>query len=280
MTLPEHVVFATDLSLTADPSLEVVARIASALHTKVTIFHVFQYVPHHRYQIPVQGMIDDVRHKMDVKLNAIKTRLSALGVDAHVSVVEDGDPSLQILQLLDDIHKPLVVLGTHASAGIERFILGSTAEAVRRQTNHPVVTVGPHVRSTDVIQFRRILLATDFTHDPDNLCNLAMALLHPLCGQLEFLHVVTPDAPEGVAPGFEPMVAAVSQKGLSERQIKLQTLHGKHVAQAVVNEAERTDSELIVLGSRTASEAYTHLAPGVGVQIVSAAPCPVLTIRR
>jgi nucleotide-binding universal stress UspA family protein len=255
-----------------------VARVASALHTKVTIFHVFQYVPHHR--ISRESMIAEARHKADVKLNAMKARLSALGVDADVSVVEDGEPSLQILQFLDESHKPLVVLGTHASAGIERFILGSTAEAVRRQTNHPVVTVGPHVRSTDVTQFRRILLATDFSHDPDKLCNLAMALLHPLCGQLEFLHVVTPDAPEGVAAGFEPMVAAVSHKGLSERQIKLQTLHGKYVAQAVVNEAERTDSELIVLGSRTASEAYTHLAPGVGVQIVSAAPCPVLTIRR
>jgi nucleotide-binding universal stress UspA family protein len=242
--------------------------------------HVFQYVPHHRYQIPVESMMAEVRHKTDVKLNAMKARLSTLGVDAHISVVEDGNPSLQILQFLDDSYKPLVVLGTHASVGIERFILGSTAEAVRRQTNYPVVTVGPHVRSTELGQFRRILVATDFSHDSSLLCNLAIALLNPVCGQLEFLHVVTPDAPESVAAGFEPMIAAVSQKGLLERQIKLRTLHGKCVAQSIINEAERTDSELIVLGSRTASEAYTHLAPGVGVQIVSAAPCPVLTIRR
>jgi nucleotide-binding universal stress UspA family protein len=107
-----------------------------------------------------------------------------------------------------------------------------------------------------------------------------MAFLHPVWGQLEFLHIVTADAPEDAAAGFQSMVEAVRSKGLSKRQIKIQTLHGRYVAQAVVNEAERAETELIVLGSRTASEAYSHLAPGIGVQIVSAARCPVLTIRQ
>jgi nucleotide-binding universal stress UspA family protein len=280
MTLPEHLVLATDLSVAADPSLDVVARIASTLHAKVTIFHVFQYAAHHRYRVPVEWMIAEVRDKTDAKLKAMKARLSALGVDADISVVEDGDPARQILQFLGDHHNSLVVLGTHASTGVERLILGSTAEAVQRQADCPVVTVGPHVRSTELTQFRRILVATDFSHVSDKICTLATALLHPVVGQLELLHVITSEISEGVRAGFEPMVDAVHRKGLSKRQIKLQTLHGRHVAQAVVNEAERAEIELIVVGSRSGSEADTHLAPGIGVQIVSAARCPVLTIRR
>ena len=40
----------------------------------------------------------------------------------------------------------LIVIGTHGRKGIDRFFLGSTAETVFRNTNCPVLTVGPHVK--------------------------------------------------------------------------------------------------------------------------------------
>jgi nucleotide-binding universal stress UspA family protein len=280
MHIPKHIVLATDLTLAADPAMTVAARFAKALKMGLTIFHVFQYVPRHEYHVPVDWMVYELRRKVELKLDSMRQTLADLQIEAHVSVVEDGDPSREILSFLSGIDSPLVVMGTHASAGIERFILGSTAEAVLRQVLCPAVTVGPFAEASELDQFRRILIASDEPEDLDGLVRNALPLLHPICGILEILHVISsPDEPMPFADR-EALVAALEQKGIGRNRIRFQKLHGKSVAQAVVNEAERDSTELIVLGARGSSEAATHVAPGLAIQIVAAAPCPVLTLRR
>ena len=280
MQTPKHIVLATDLTLAADPCIAVAARFAKTLHADISLFHVFQYVPEHRYRVPVNWMIHELRQKTEVKLDLVRQRLADLEVAAHVSVVEGYDPSRQILSFLSGIDSPLVVMGTHASAGIERFILGSTAEAVLRQVPCPTVTVGPFAGASELDQFRRILIASRGPEDLDGLVSNTLPLLHPICGILEILHVISsPDEPMPFADR-EALIATLEQKGIGRKRIKFQQLQGKSVAQAVVNEAERDSTELIVLGARGSSEAATHVAPGIAIQIVAAAPCPVLTLRR
>ena len=140
---PKHVVLATDLTQAADPAMTVAGRFAKALKVDLTIFHVFQYVPRHEYLVPVDWMIHELRRKVELKLDSMRQTLADIQVEAHASVVEDGNPSQQVLNFLSGVDSPLIVMGTHASAGIERFILGSTAEAVLRQATCPAVTVGP-----------------------------------------------------------------------------------------------------------------------------------------
>ena len=274
MQTPKHVVLATDLTLAADPCVTVAARFAKALHADISLFHVFQYVPEHRYRVPVDWMVYELRRKVELKLDSMRQTLADLQIEAHVSVVEDGDPSREILSFLSGIDSPLVVMGTHASAGIERFILGSTAEAVLRQVRCPTVTVGPFAEASELDQFRRILIASRGPEDLDGLVSNALPLLHPICGILEILHVISsPEEPMPFAD-HDALIATLEQKGIGRKRIKFQQLHGKSVAQAVVNEAERDSTELIVLSARGSSEAATHVAPGIAIQIVAGAPCP------
>ena len=110
--------------------------------------------------MPVDWMVYELRRKVELKLDSMRQTLADLQIEARVSVVEDGDPSREILSFLPGIDSPLAVMGTHCLAGVERFILGSTAEVVLRQVRRPAVTVGPFGEASELDQFRRILIAS------------------------------------------------------------------------------------------------------------------------
>ncbi|MFT5326712.1 MAG: nucleotide-binding universal stress UspA family protein [Planctomycetaceae bacterium] len=60
-----------------------------------------------------------------------------------VRAVDQGNPELTILEYAREHLIDLIVLGTHARSGVERFLLGSTAEAILRHAPCPVLIVPP-----------------------------------------------------------------------------------------------------------------------------------------
>jgi hypothetical protein len=52
-----------------------------------------------------------------------------------------GDPAAEILSAAAAWQADLIVMGTHGRAGLERWILGSVAQAVLRNAPCPVLTV-------------------------------------------------------------------------------------------------------------------------------------------
>jgi nucleotide-binding universal stress UspA family protein len=55
--------------------------------------------------------------------------------------LEDGDPEATILEVAEEVHCDLIVMGTHGRTGLGRLLMGSVAEAVLRQAPCPVLTV-------------------------------------------------------------------------------------------------------------------------------------------
>lgn len=84
---------ATDFSLSSVAALHVAARLAQALEAKVTILHVFEYGVRHAYKAPVDWMVGEIRK--------------------------------DVVKEFGEIERTLV-------AGVERYLLGSTAEEVLR----------------------------------------------------------------------------------------------------------------------------------------------------
>ncbi|WP_435093855.1 universal stress protein [Halorubrum sp. N11] len=65
----------------------------------------------------------------------------ALGDVEAVTVVESGNPHVEILEYADENDIDLVVMGTHGRTGVDRYLLGSVTEKVVRTADPPVVTV-------------------------------------------------------------------------------------------------------------------------------------------
>lgn len=274
----ESILLATDLSIAGDGAVNVAARLSDIYQVKVHIFHVFQYVPRHRYPFHVSWMVEEARQKTDRKLALVRAQIEEQGREIETRVVEDGDPARGILDYAKSLPNPIVVTGTHASAGIERFILGSVAEDVRRNVSSPVVTVGPEIRSSRRNKYTRLLVAIDQAN-VDCVLEYAASLLDPF-GQIELLHVIALQQESNGAEQCQAAHEYLCKKKVHPNAIRQQVLHGAHIAQAIVNEAERSGTDLIVMRAKRAPEPATHLPPGIGTQVVTTAPCPVLSIPQ
>ena len=78
-----------------------------------------------------------------------KTQLDELTRDLSESVerviiqIRTGEAEVEIAQLASDIDADLIVVGTHGYKGVDRFLLGSVAEALVRNSPCPVLTYRP-----------------------------------------------------------------------------------------------------------------------------------------
>lgn len=279
--IPDQIVLATDFSPASSAALSIAGRVARIFKAKVLVVHVFQYVAHHKYQIPVGWMVECLRSDVRHRMNEVRKVLADIGVETEGRIVEGGFPLLEILNVLQTSKNPLLVLGTHAIGGMDRFVLGSTAEEVLRQASCPIITVGPHVISKEEIDpnFHKVLYATDFSDASLAVAPFVATLRKSSSASLRVLHVSADPDYVGTSEdqSFDPVRKVLDNDG-PEHIAEYVTLHGKDVSQAITNEAERYPADLLVLGVRRASVYTSHLAPKIAFQVIAAAPCAVLTI--
>jgi nucleotide-binding universal stress UspA family protein len=279
-----HVVLATDFSPASSAALLLAGKAARLFKARLTVLHVFQYPIHHGYPVRVRWMVELLRHDIKGKMDEATRRLGELGVEAEAVMIEDGFPSEEIPAYVALCKNPLVFVGTHAVGGMDRFLLGSTAEEILRESPCPVVTTGPNVRSTGALDacFSRVLYATDCSEASLKAVPTVALLRRVLPGALRVLHVVTPHEKdalsdrERLAPVREALES--SEWNSSPAPEEYVTLHGAEVSQAIVNEAERYPADLIVLGVHRATALASHLGPKLAFQVIASAPCPVLTV--
>lgn len=278
LKIPNRIILATDFSPASCAAVLVASKVARVFNATVTILHVFQYVPQHRYKVPVEWMVEIIRRDVRQRLQETKGIFREANVQAEVMVVEDGIPSQQILNFVESCEAPLLVMGTHAVGGMDRFILGSTAEDVLRQAHCPVITVGPHVPSIAAgdAPFQEILYATDFGETSLAAVPLIDLLRQSVETHLRVLHVSTTRLSD---TGEDKEQFGAVRKILKARgDEEYVTLHGTNVSQAVVNEAERDRADLVILGVKRASAFASHAPPKIAFEIIAASPCAVLTV--
>lgn len=280
--LPGEIVVATDFSPSSVAALHVAARLAQTLKARVTILHVFEYVVRHAYKVPVDWMVGEIRKDAVKKLGEIERTLQKSGIDTAI-MIRDGLPTEEIPSFLRAFSKPLLIVGTHAVSGVDRYLLGSTAEEVLRKVSCPVVTVGPHAWSPAASDPRlyKILFATDFSAASLGAIPFLATLCLATNATLRVAHVATdPPSDAEALTLFNPMIETFRQSSIDNAKIEPEyvVLRGPSVSKALVCEAERSRADLLVLGVRHASSIATHLSPKVAFQTIAAAPCPVLTI--
>jgi nucleotide-binding universal stress UspA family protein len=180
----------------------------------------------------------------------------------------------------------LVVTGTQGRRGLQRFLMGSTAEYIFRNATCPVLTVGPHVtvRPYNGFVAENILFPTDLGPHAEFAAAYALSFAHESRGRLTLMHVV-PQESASQRNRRELITAATARLGqLIPRDANLWCSPQMEVkigdpALEVQGYAEKERPDLIVLGLPSNKEFSAHFRTGVTYKLVSSAPCPVLTIR-
>ena len=99
-------------------------------------------VPEGEYKNFLSYEWEDLQKQIIARLNPLKFRLEALGYQVS-TVVRYGEPSDEILKLVDEEDFDLVAMTTHAREGLKRFLLGSVAETVLHHMNLPILLLHP-----------------------------------------------------------------------------------------------------------------------------------------
>jgi len=73
---------------------------------------------------------------------AEKLRAAGLSV---VTALADGDPKSEIIDVADEWHADMIILGSHGRKGLSRFLMGSVSEAVARHAHCSVEIIRAHV---------------------------------------------------------------------------------------------------------------------------------------
>jgi len=282
-----NILVATDFSAVSDRALDYALALARRYDSKIYLTHV---ITSDAYQIMAPEFAaetrESVRQAAEKGIAQILVSGRLRGV-AHDVVLEEGALWPTIEGLLDKFNIDLIVLGTQGLGAVKKILIGSSAEQIFRQTKRPVMTVGPAMKEETLaeVDFKTILFATDFGVGAEREAAYAFSLAQEQGAKLILLHVI-PYAEDYSEEGLSLKLKAVRNElkelvpAGSENwcEPEYRMLIG-NPAEEILRLATENKADLIVMGAKKQKGLAGYVPHTKAYRVVSAAPCPVLTVR-
>jgi nucleotide-binding universal stress UspA family protein len=145
----EQILLAVDGSKHSQKAAEIGIELAKSTKGKVTALFVIdtgkEYegigsVTWNMADKIVEGVKNSLLECGQETLKILGDMAQKAGVPFESKIVE-GQPAMEIMKMAEDANMGLIVIGRLGRTGIEKFLLGSIAEAVVRHSKVPVLTV-------------------------------------------------------------------------------------------------------------------------------------------
>ncbi len=143
MKTMQSILLATDFSVGSQRASELARSLAQVHGASLTVLHVITDLTDHNARL----LSAEVRERLaaEVERTAVEDMQSFSatlppGLTVRTEIVS-GKAHQQIIRQAEQLGVDLIVLGTHGRAGLEKWMLGSTAEKVVRGSPIPVLTV-------------------------------------------------------------------------------------------------------------------------------------------
>lgn len=285
---------AVDFSRPASRAVPYAIKLAWVLNLGLTILHVVQAPPDFDSWAPAtRRSLNQPKTKALLELG----RLVRLASESHVAAEHRllvGVPEDAILQVADSARAALIVMGTHGRSGLDRFKVGSVADAVLRRTPCPVLTIrtsaGGHPAVHPLrLKLGRIAVATDFSPSSETALRRAVELARLLNAQVVLLHVAetrssslsesvraSNSAHKRTEEKFRQAISACRGGDVVSEHL---VLHGDP-AETILAQASRTRANLIVVGTEGRRGVQRLLLGSVAESVIRGANCPVLVVRN
>jgi nucleotide-binding universal stress UspA family protein len=202
---------------------------------------------------------------------------------ANQLVIEQGSVAEVLIRFVEQQQADLLVLGTRGRSRIGKFFLGSIAESIFRQAPCPVLTVGPRVSASDVKPEgpRKILFCTGFSKHSLAAGATAIRLAERQQAELFLFHVGSAQVPgsrEEYIRHAEQKLSTVFPADAKLPAVNTLVQFGI-ASEKIIEIANEMKPDLIVLGVRQPESFARRLRWATAYEVVSNAPCPVLTVR-
>ena len=299
----KNILFATDFSTISEAALPYVTALALRYGSAVHVVHALSDAGMVSIGAPdpaVMGAIyDGVHSAAQEKIQQLADRLTGF---PHTTYVRHGAVLDVIEEIIREQAIDLLILGTHGRTGLGRMLMGSVAEQLFRETDCPVLTVGPgvpavahvlasrhdHSLPSPQVKFRQILYATDFTPSAAQSADYAVSLAGEFQSQLTLLHVFDGygkdlhDHPGPIDTALNKLEGLVAD-GDNLRYLPESVVRFGDPAEQILEIACEYQADLIILGARPVHGTMgtaTHFGRSTAHKVVVGANCPVLTLRN
>ena len=277
MTL-STIVVATDFSPVARQAFNVAAEMASNYGAQLVIAHVM--MPAAATPLTAASGRQLQASSLSARQELAQLAHSATARDLKVhTILKFGAIGEQVLDVLKREKADLLVLGTHAGHGLEKLLMGSTAEALFRSSPVPVMTVGPE-GSRIHLPLKRILYATDLSVKGLRAAQYATSLAEESDADIMYLHVLGHEdgARDEAWKEAASRLRELVPEDVEEFCRPLFVVDCGDPADRILRNAQQQHADLIVLSVSTPLMA-DHATWSIASKVVRESSCPVLTVR-
>lgn len=280
MFSPRRMLFPVDFSAPCIAMAPLAAEFSKHFHAGLTLLHVLPPNP-----------LDTHRTEAQEDLNAFAwPTFSGMGT---CQAIVEGDAAEAILKFARQNHVDLIMMPTHGFGPFRRFLLGSVAERVLRESPCPVWTdihgempargLTTEQKAHADLHMKSVVCAVDLSDDSRTALRWAADFAQNMSAKLTIVHAIarampTPELPVDWTPQIE--------ESAREQLDRLQASEGTHaearvvtgeIAHALHDAVEDAHGDLLVIGRGPESGAWARLLDHA-YPIVRNAPCPVVSV--
>jgi len=290
--MPRAIMVPFDGSACAEKALPVAAAIARRNEATVHLVTV-----HEDFGLNLPTALPAVHHAwVQEREHWLQTAASRLqresGVQAKWALLH-GRTAPTLATFVREKGIDLVIMATHGRGGIGRVWLGSTADALLRLCEAPVLLIRP-VAAASTDGFGQVLVAVDDSTMAGHVVDAAAPLSAK--GGCTVLHVVSPpvaypshyipDAREREREDVEHRKAAATRflDAMAERarerglQPVAKLIVDENVAATILREAEQSGADLIAVGTHGRGPVLRTILGSVADKVIRSADVPVLVV--
>jgi nucleotide-binding universal stress UspA family protein len=280
-----NILLATDFSQCSTRALDCALGIASRYESQLCLFHCIDPAPYNLVgPEPLWKTVEDTRRELEQVGSNLRRegRTNDFGMKV---VVEVGDVSAILPQVVKDLETDLIVIGTHGRTGWQKMLLGSVAESVMDGASCPVLTVGSSVARTRIQGHvpKNILLVSEAARRSQLAESYAFSLACKHRSRLTVVDVLENRSGRVVAQVSELQLCesdlreAIPDKALTTPQ-QLPVEIGTE-SSLILQVANRTAADLVVISVPEDHKFTDRFVSTNSYGVVCGAPCPVLSVR-
>jgi len=283
----DEILFPTDGSDGATDGLEFALDVASA---RDATLHLLSVANTTRGTLDALAQDETLEERAREAVDEAAERARERGVTV-VDTVERGNPHRVVCDYAESTGVDVVVVPTRGRRGLERFLLGSTAERIVRRCEVPVLTVRPDGDATPIYPFEDVLVGVDGSDCSRAALNVGVAVADQEDAALHLLTVVdvAPLGPDVRTDALKDALEADARRVVEDAAARASSAgvepaaddlaFGSSVQGSIRTYIEEEDIDLLVVGTHGRTGFNRYVLGSVAEFLVRTSPVPVLTVR-
>lgn len=282
-----------DGSALAEGALPHAAALARALNERIVLLTVWEGAEN-ELEANFPAMAIEIEQKANEHfskyLDELRGRL-ADEVNVETRVVS-GDATDQLLRAVEELDARLIVMATHGRSGLSRWVYGSTASHVLRESARPVVAVGPEaLQRPGPVRIEHVMVPLDGSPLSEAALPVAESVAAAVGGRISLVRAVrwaVQTYPYSLPDAYVPQVDQELEAGAKAYLQQQRSQVGKvpveafvvrgGIADSLIDFAKQQQVDLIVMTTH-ARTGIARAALGSTADRVLHGPAPVLLIR-